>query len=207
MASAYCTGSDLYSHGLPRGGLPNPGRIVAAVDSATDTLTLDGHGFAADAALLFRADAGGTMPGGLTSGAAYYAIPVTDSTFKVAATPGGAAVNITSAGSNVIVVAELPIDEAIEFASAMIDDMLPAHVVPVEAPYPVSIVAATATLATGRLLSYVGSAPGTLTTAIADAKALLKDWVRGRPLRGANVPPSANLAMVSRPGTSTAVLP
>ena len=64
MAAApqYCTEADLYDYGLPRGSLPNPGRIVAEVASGTEILTLDGHGFRDDSELLFRAEAGGSLP-------------------------------------------------------------------------------------------------------------------------------------------------
>lgn len=194
VASRYCERADLHEHGLPRGALPNPGRLVAAVSTATDTLTLDGHGLALDEAITFRSEVG-TLPAELVAGTTYYAKPLTDNTFQVAATPGGAAINLTTAGSRIVVVAALPIDAAIEYASALIDDFLSAHAVPLVAPYPVIVVAATAQLAIAKLLSYTGQAPGTLSEAILAAQKLIERWAKGIPLRGPIVPPSANLAV------------
>jgi len=102
------------------------------VSATTDTITLDDHGFAADDAVTFRAESGGSLPTGLVAGTTYYVIVVTPSTFKVAATAGGSAINLTSEGSNVLVIAQLPWDAWIEEESATIDCMVPAHVVPFE---------------------------------------------------------------------------
>ncbi len=37
MADPYSTVSDLYAFGLPRGALPNPGRLAASALASTDT--------------------------------------------------------------------------------------------------------------------------------------------------------------------------
>jgi phage gp36-like protein len=194
--SAYCTLADLYKHGLPRGGLPNPGRLVADVDTGTEILTLDGHGFAEDEALIFRAEGGGSLPAPLVEGTTYYAIPLTQSTFSVSATEGGAAVNLTTAGSRIVVVTELPVAEAIGWASAMVDDFLIGHVVPLDAPYPVSVVSAAADLAIARLLESTGAMSEQLEQRRTRALDLLKRWSKGTPIRGAIVPAAANVAVV-----------
>lgn len=196
--SAYCVTADLYDHGLPRGGLPNPGRLVADVTIATEVLELDGHGFRDDAELIFRAEAGGSLPSPLVAGTTYYAIVVSDSTFQVAATAGGAAIDLTTAGSNIVVVTPLPFATAIAWASSMVDDFLPAHVVPLESPYPPSVVAVTADLAIARLLMHTGGASRDfVTTKLMEAQKLLSRWAKGVPLRGENVPPAAGLAAVA----------
>jgi hypothetical protein len=196
--SAYCVAADLYSHGLPPGVLPNPGRLLGAVDTGTEILTLDGHGFRADQVVLFRAEAGGSLPSPLVAGTSYYAIPLTDATFSVAASAGGSAINLTSTGSNVVVVSPLPVDEWIAWASAMVDSFIPAHVVPLSAPFPALVVSITAELAAARGLAYTG---GQSQTSIQDriiaAQRLLDRWGRGVPIRGSAAPASSNLAAVA----------
>lgn len=199
-ASAYCTAADLYRSGLPRGGLPNPGRLVAAVEVSGNLLTLDGHGFEADDELVFRAESGGSLPAPLVAGTTYYAKPSTDSTFQVAATAGGAAVDLTTSGSNVVVVAELPIASAIKWASAMIDSFLPAHLVPMTAPINELVVATAADLAVARLLAYTGQSSTQIADKLASAQKLLERWAKNFPIRGVNAPASAQLAVA---GSST----
>lgn len=203
--SEYCTKDDLYEAGLQRGALPNPGRLVAAVDIATDTLTLDGHGFRADAELLFRAEAGGSLPSPLVAGTTYYALVVSDATFRVSATAGGSAINLTTAGSLIVVSTPVPFTAAIRRASALVDDMLPAHVVPLTAPYPVVVVAVTADLAIAVLGALTGgSSADFVTLKLAGAQKILDRWGKGIPIRGANAPPGAGLAAVA---ATTAVDP
>lgn len=128
----YCDPSDLYAHGVPRGAFPNPGRDVESVDATANTLTLGEHGYALNDPVSFRAEAGGSLPAPLAAGTTYYAIPDTGDTFSVAATEDGSAVNLTSAGERFVVIDPLPIGAAITWASQIIDDMLPAHVVPID---------------------------------------------------------------------------
>lgn len=199
-ASAYCTAADLYTSGLPRGGLPNPGRLVAAVDASSNILTLDGHGFAADDELVFRAEDGGSLPGGISAGTTYYAKPLTDATFQVAATAVGAAIDLSSTGSSVVVVVQLPIESAIRWASAMVDSFLPAHLVPMTAPYNELVVATAADLAVARLLAYTGQASTQIADKLAAAQKLLERWAKNFPIRGVNAPASAQLAVA---GSST----
>lgn len=196
---AYCEAADLYDHGLPRGGLPNPGRVVDAVVTGTEVMTLDGHGFREDAELVFRAEEGGSLPSPLAEGTTYYAIPLTDATFSVAASAGGAAVNLTTEGVMVIVTTPLPVTAAIEWASAWVDEQIP-HVLPLEEPYPKTIVAAVADLATARLLRYTGAASVALEEKLAVTQRLLERWARGVPVRGVTRPVSANLAAVVSSG-------
>ena len=94
----YCERSDVFRW-FPRGGVSNPARFVSAVSAASETLTVDGHGLQLNDEVTFRAESGGTLPSPLVAGTTYYAIPVTDSTFQVSATSGGAAVNTVSNGS------------------------------------------------------------------------------------------------------------
>lgn len=201
MSSEYCTAADLYGYGLPRGSLPNPGRLVTAADASGNLLELDSHGFALDDELGVRIEdgvAGSALPGGLAAGTKYYAIPVSESTFRVAAAPGGAAIDLTSAGSNFFVRAPLPIANAIRAGASRINDILPAHVVPLTEPYPESVVRMNALLAVEYLLHYTGGGNPGLADMIADQKADMLRWAKGVPIRGDVVPPAANLAVSAR---------
>lgn len=70
----------------------------ATVDDTTNVLTTAGHGYVDGDQLFVTA---GTMPGGLTEGVAYYVRDKTTDTYKLEATLGGGAIDITSAGANV----------------------------------------------------------------------------------------------------------
>lgn len=89
---------------FPRGGL-DPGdlaisdfrqaghRKAATIEADDDTVTSTGHGYSNGNAVVFLALTGG---GGLTVGTTYYVRDSAANTFKVAATAGGAAINVTS---------------------------------------------------------------------------------------------------------------
>lgn len=192
MATAYAAQSDLYDFGLPRGVLVNAGRLASA-NATLDAVELDEHGFEADAPVTFRGDAGGALPTPLAPHTTYYAAPLSPSLFQVAATAGGAALDLGS-GAGFLVIAELPVDAAIDWASRIIDDMLPAHVVPFESGSVPDIIRMTAAeLASGKLLHGSGSASATLMAMVDDAQKRLARWAKGVPVRGANNP--ANLSV------------
>lgn len=86
---------------------PYPGTTLAfTVDSATDIITCTGHPYAdGDAIKMYSTT---TLPAGLTSGQTYYVRDVVAATsFKVAAAPAGAAVDITDTGTGTHYVGEL----------------------------------------------------------------------------------------------------
>lgn len=64
------------------------------VDPATDTVYSTSHGYSDTQTIVFY---NGTAPGGLTEGTVYYVRDSATHSFKVAATSGGAAIDITSA--------------------------------------------------------------------------------------------------------------
>lgn len=193
--AAYATRADLYRYGLPRGLLANPARLCASVEDSTDTFELDAHGFETDDQLLFRPEEGGELPAPLVAGTTYYAIRVTDSTFKVSATQGGAAINLTTDGVSVLVAIALPVDEVLEFYSRFVDPFLPAHLVPLTAPYPVTVTAIVAKLAAKELLRIAGQTSISMTEEEIGAKAQLERWAKGVPLRDSRATASANLAI------------
>ncbi len=70
----------------------------ADVDISAETITINAHGIAETQSVAFS-NSGGTLPTGLAVNTVYYAKDVTANTFKVSATAGGAAVNISAIGS------------------------------------------------------------------------------------------------------------
>lgn len=76
----------------PNGGVPK--EFVAT--PSTDLITCTGHGYSDTQKIVFY---NGTPPGGLAEGTIYFVRDATTDTFKVAATSGGAAIDLTSAGS------------------------------------------------------------------------------------------------------------
>lgn len=83
---------------------PNAFNVVsqtgASVDAATDTFTLSHHGYNNGDVVYFSS---GSVPAGLTADNDYYVIAATTSTFKVSASRGGSAMDITADSSGIVV--------------------------------------------------------------------------------------------------------
>lgn len=78
-----------------KGATPNggtPARLFSVITS-TDTVVCSSHGWSDTQKIVFFR---GTPPGGLTEGTVYFVRDATTDTFKVAATSGGAAIDLTS---------------------------------------------------------------------------------------------------------------
>jgi hypothetical protein len=73
---------------------------VSSIDTGTDTITAAGHGLVDGNAVNVTAS---VMPGGLTVDTPYWVVSGTTDTLKLAATPGGAAIDITTTGTAVVV--------------------------------------------------------------------------------------------------------
>lgn len=179
---SYCTPADVVPF-LPSGGLPAAPRTGTASASG-DYIEHDGHGLADGAEVLFRAPPGAELPGGLIEGPTYYAIVVSPSRFQVAATEGGPAIDITSAGENFVWWSPLPWQSWIDWAAREIDSFLPAHVVPLVAPYPQVVVTANAELAAAKGLAVTGGAEIDLGARIDQIAQRLARWAKGLPVRG-----------------------
>lgn len=80
----------------------SPKEFIAS--AATDTVTCLSHGFVDTNKIVFYGD---TVPAGLTEGTVYYALNCTSDTFQVAATAGGSAIDLTSAGGSGCVVSPI----------------------------------------------------------------------------------------------------
>jgi hypothetical protein len=88
-----------------------PAATSAAVtisNASPGVITWTGHGLEVNTPVVFTTTGG--LPTGLTAGTTYYVKTVLDAdTFTVAATPGGAAINTSSAGSGVHTATTVPV--------------------------------------------------------------------------------------------------
>lgn len=196
----YCDVSDLYAYGLPRGGLPNPGRLVASVDIQAEAFVLDEHGFVDGDEVTFRPDAiDGELPGGIVEDVTYFARRVNDVVFSVATqAAGGTVVNLTTPGKRFLVISPLPVASSIAWASRIIDEMLPAHVVPFTDP-PEVVRMTCAELAVAKLAARQGAQTTGLSETLAEAQKRMQRWSKGVPVRTANMTNRANLSMTTAP--------
>lgn len=156
--TAYATLASLHLYGVPRGLLVAEAREATAV-AATDRIALGDHGLDDDDTVLVVAGPGGVVPGGLAEGTVYYARVVTDSVIELAASAGGAAINLTSAGTapwGVQVSLEPAVEAIAESYSRAADRQCLAHAVPFAAPYPVEVVDYVATQTALRTLLMLG---------------------------------------------------
>lgn len=78
--------------------------LVESADLTSNDITSPSHGLAANDRVVFEPLMGSSLPGGLSTGTVYYVTgtPGTD-TFQVSTTQGGAAVDITSVGSGLVI--------------------------------------------------------------------------------------------------------
>lgn len=73
------------------------GQSITA-DATTDVITAVAHGLINGSRVVF-VNSGGGLPGGISASTIYFIITATADTFQISATSGGAAVNITTAGT------------------------------------------------------------------------------------------------------------
>lgn len=195
MAESYCVQADLYAFGVPRGSVPNPGRLsLPSARASTDALDLDVHGFDLNSAVTVRAESGDALPVPLAPSTTYYAIPVTESSFKLATAPDGPPIDLTTDGGSVIVIAPLPVAQAIAWASRVLDESLPEHVVPLTAPFAQIVIMTCAELAAAKLVGVQGSTAKSLADLVVIAGNRVARWAAGVPIRGENAPPAAGLS-------------
>lgn len=84
----------------PNGGSPQEFQA----NPSTDVVTCPAHGFSDTNTIVFY---GGTVPAPLVEGTIYYARDCTADTFKVAATSGGAAIDLSGTGAGDCVVSRI----------------------------------------------------------------------------------------------------
>ena len=78
--------------------------LVRTADATANDVQSETHGFVADDRVVFEVVEGLTVPAGLTAGTIYYVIAtgLTTDAFRVSATSGGAAIDITGNGQCVV---------------------------------------------------------------------------------------------------------
>lgn len=193
----YAVRKDVYRYGLARGTLSAGARFVASALASTNVLELDDHGFETDDEVMLRAADGGTLSSPLVAGASYFAIRLNAGTFKLAAAPGGPAIDLTTDGVSMLVAIALPFDEVLEFYSRFVDPYIPAHLVPLAAPFPVVVTATVAELAAKKLQHLAGQSSVSVGDAELAAMAQLERWAKGIPLRDARATEPTNLAVTA----------
>jgi len=216
--AGYCERTDLLAF-LPSGGLPNVARMATA-NASTNAIELDQHGLVDDQEVVFSADtaAGYSVPGGLTAGTTYYAIIVSTSRFKVAATAGGAAIDLTTAGDTFSVWVELPWSKWIDTGAATCESIIgtyAAHVLPLVPDtsrwpstngYDPVVVRANAAFAA---FEGVGATAGIevknqLLDQIREITTRLTEWAKRSPIRGIDASRTSpvNLAITASAGAT-----
>ena len=214
MGARYAEIADLYRHGVPRGSLVSRARVIASVSPSSDTLTLDGHGLEDDLPVFVSADPGATLPSPLAANTRYFAKTIElatgvadDTRFQLAATAGGAAIDLTTAGSGVLRLT-VPLVEAalevLEYPSRWVDSVASAHVVPFTAPYPVWVTAVVAKRAAASLARSLGLA--NMAAIIDEAREVTADALRmgrsGLDLRDPDATAVTNVARGASPSTT-----
>ncbi len=189
---------------LPLGGIPSASGLVGSCLAGTDVITYDGHGFETNDPVQVRAVEGGTLSAPLVAGTVYYAIRLSGSTFNLATTVGGSAINITSDGSSMLVEREPDFDYWIGYYSRWADTSLPAHAVPMgrDADVPSIVEGIVADLVAKRMFNVGGQASETLKDMEIASSAQLARFATGMPVRDANATAPANLAVTSTLGSS-----
>ncbi len=86
---------DTFEAMLPNQQSGDVGPMRFIVDETNDAIQAPAHGLVDDDTVVFL---GGTPPGGLTEGTVYHVVNDETDEFDVAATQGGAAINLTSQG-------------------------------------------------------------------------------------------------------------
>lgn len=94
------TGFIAYS---PNGGNPKEFQV----DATADTIRCPAHGYSDTQTVVFYGD---TCPNPLVEGTVYYVRDATTDTFKVAATSGGAAIDITTAGGSACLLSAITVE-------------------------------------------------------------------------------------------------
>lgn len=88
--------SDIVVNELTTGVTAHPTQTFTA-SASTDLLSCDAHGVTTDNQLIVSTTT--TLPGGLAASTRYFPVNVTPNSFSLATVPGGAPIDITSAGS------------------------------------------------------------------------------------------------------------
>lgn len=86
--------------GMAAAGSGQPAVFTAA--TAGNLFTAPGSAFTANQQVVLFPGPGATLPGGFTAGTVYYVVSPAGAAFSLAATSGGAAITVTSAGAGIV---------------------------------------------------------------------------------------------------------
>ena len=92
-------GGSAFYLGTTDGGCWSPStvptaQLVSSVDTTAETIAINSHGYSNGTAVVPSLAASAALPSGLTAGTTYYVIGAAASTFQLAATSGGAAIDL-----------------------------------------------------------------------------------------------------------------
>jgi hypothetical protein len=181
-------------------------RPCASADAVTNALVCEGHNLPADEAVQLWTGGAGALPAGLAAGVVYYVRPVAGSTslFQLALTAGGAAIDITTAGTapfGFIQQINATILRALDYRSRWIDRNLTGHLVPASAPYPTELVTLCCRLAAWDVALELGKGKkdDPLSLRFDQCMADVAQMKKGQPLRdgAARAPANAAISAVS----------
>jgi hypothetical protein len=190
---------------LALGSIASASGLVASSLAGSDVITLEGHGFETDDPVTVRAVESGSLSAPLVAGTTYYAIRVSNAEFRLAATAGGSAINLTTDAVSMFVMREPDFDYWIGFYSRWADSSLPGHLVPLGRTEPVHplVEGIVADLVAKRMFNIGGQASETVNDMEVASLAVLARFAAGLPLRGAPATAPANLAVTARAGSSS----
>jgi hypothetical protein len=193
----YATRDELYLLALGAPAFVVYARPFDAVDAATATIRLKGHGLSLSDLITFETSDGGRTPSGITQFATYYPVPVSSDLFRVAIVSGGATVTSwvdSGEGWAVAVDPGRRLDAHLLETAAFIDEHLTAHeppidVDPISGKYPPVLVGMNARLAARKAIAsleadnpqYARAIDRLLASEAAD-QIILTDWKNGKPI-------------------------
>lgn len=216
MARRYCSPADVYALGVPPGALVCPARVVSAADPDSDRLEIEGHGLADGQAVTMVTDPGGSLPSPLDLLTVYFVRLVeigvgltSDSMIQLAATVGGAAIDLTDPGNGSFRLAVgigLSLEAEIEAQSRWFDSLITGHQVPLEDPIPQWVKSVVAKRTAASMVRQLRL--GDMQSILDEAEHVTRDVLRmassGLSLRDSAATPPANLAMGRSPQSSGA---
>lgn len=194
---SYATRDELFLLALAASAFVAYARPFDAVDAATATIRIKGHGLSNDDLITFECPTG-TLPTGISQFVTYHPIVVSGDLFQVATTAGGTPIASWSDpgdGWGVAVDMNRRLDLHLADASAFVDEHLTAHEPPIDpdpttGKYPQVLVGVTARIAARKAIGsletenpqYKVAIDRLLASEPAD-QVILADWKRGKPVQ------------------------
>jgi hypothetical protein len=169
---------------------------IALAGDGTAVFRLRAHGFATDTAVRVRAEAGSRLPSPLEQDTPYYVQSLNEDAFQLALAAEGEPITVSSRVCGLVVIPPDLVLAACDWATTIVEEMLPAHVLPLEEPVPEAIKITTAELAAWKAMGNAGGSQASLSDMYDKAQARVTRWGKGVPLRK-NPPPAANKALVA----------